>query len=243
MIHPDKNVPIKRLFEWGKEFSIVSLFGKEKLSVYMRLVGDADIGASRTFALRKSGELRKKLRTEDTDERVAFITSVYEVESLDELIDLITNLKIREFAQDAYKEVKVPFPKEPRSDADLELQEKYQEALDAYDELRNSRINEYIFNRISELRSSLVNQTEDYLRKMYEKLMIHTLCEEEMIKKFREHCVYLGSYLDPEYTQRVFDKFEEFENLNKEVKEQFLASYSMLEIDMDGLKKSLEAMP
>jgi hypothetical protein len=244
VISPEKSdVSIDKLFQWGREFTIVGLYGKEQLPVSIRLVGDAELNRSRVFAIRKSAELRKKLRTEDTDERVAFIASVYDIDSKDELIELLTTLKIREFAQDAYREVKVPFPKEPRSDAKLEEFEKFQAEVDNFDEKRNKLINEYIFSRVDDYHKSLVKESIDYLRKEYERVMINNLCEQEMVKRFKEHCVYAGCYKDSEFKIRLFDSFDEFDNLNSQVKEQFISSYEMLEIDMDTLKKSLEATP
>lgn len=243
MISPEKaEVDISALFRWSKQFTIVGLYGKERADVYLRLVGDADVNRSRVFAIRKSAELRRKLKTEDTDERVAFIASVYDIETQEELIELIASLKIREFAQDAYKEVKVPFPKEPKSDADLEEFEKFQAAVDKFDETRNTLINEYILRRVGELQETLKQQTLEYLRKEYERSMTSNLCEQEMVKRFREHCIYSGSYSDAEFKNRVFKSFDDFDNLTSEVKDQFISNYTMLEIDMDQLKKSLEAM-
>lgn len=244
MIHPERNdVKIEKLFAWGKQFTIYGLYNKEQLDVHIRLVGDSDLNKSRTFAIRKSADMRKKLKTEDTDERVAFISSVYEIESKEDLIELITSLKIKDFAQDAYKEVKVDFPKEPKSDAKLEEIEKHQTLVDAFDEVRSTKINEYIFGKISEYRTQLEPKTIEQLKLDYEKLSINSICEQEMYKSFREHCVYSSCYRDEEYKIKLFESYDEFANLPSEVKEQFLDNYAMLEIDMDTLKKSLEAMP
>ena len=67
------DINISTLFNWGKKFSLVDKNNTEIYEVYIRLVGDAEYGRSRVYALRKSSELRKKLNNLESDERIAFI--------------------------------------------------------------------------------------------------------------------------------------------------------------------------
>jgi hypothetical protein len=112
------DVDLSKLFHWGKQFEITDRFGKKVMDVYLRLVGDAELNRARIFAIRKSSELRKKLKEENSEERLVFIPDLDE--NKQDLIDRISVLKIKEFTQAASKEVSIPLPKEPKSDAPLE---------------------------------------------------------------------------------------------------------------------------
>ena len=124
------DVDISQLFMWGKEFEIEGNAGK-KAKVFIRLIGDADLNRARVHALRSSADLRNKLKTKGSDERLAFLPEVGSVER-DVLIESISIMNIRDFSQEAVKEVDIPYPIEPDSDAKLEKMEKYQAQVDAY---------------------------------------------------------------------------------------------------------------
>jgi hypothetical protein len=101
-ISPEKNnVEIEKLFKWSSDFKINDKYGNFIVDVFMRLVGDAEINKARVFAIRKSAELRKLLRDDESDERIAFISTVYEMDEKEELADLISMLKLREFSDSA----------------------------------------------------------------------------------------------------------------------------------------------
>jgi hypothetical protein len=240
-ISPERNdVDISKLFNWGKKFEIFDRFGHKITDAYIRLIGDAEINRSRVFAIRKSSELRKSLKTEGTDERVAFISSVYEIEE-QELIDVVVNLSIRRFAQEAAKEIKVPFPKEPRSDAALEKFEAYQAELDGYEEKRNAELTRVTLEKAEAYKITLQSTPITEIKKTYEKLMIDTLCEQEMMKVYRQCCGFYGTFVDEEYKIRMFTEYDDFDNLPTEVKTQYLDNYDSLEINVDFLKKLQEA--
>lgn len=243
MITPEKNdVNISKLFQWGKEFPITDEYGNELLHCHIRLVGDAELNRARVFALRKSAELRKKLKTEGTDERVGFIA---DQDTLDKenIIQFLLILKTKEVSVDIIKDTKVPFPKEPDSDASLEEQEKYQLAVDEYPEKRREIIQAEIEKHIAKEKESLDHMDMDSLYKMYVNYTINDLCEMEMYKYFKQMCVYFGTYKDPEFKEHLFSTYEEFENLQTFLKDQFIDNYSDLEMNMDGLKKLLGATP
>jgi thiaminase len=243
-ISPEKNnVEIEKLFKWSSDFKINDKYGNFIVDVFMRLVGDAEINKARVFAIRKSAELRKLLRDDESDERIAFISTVYEMDEKEELADLISMLKLREFSDSATREVTVPFPKEPKSDAPLEDIEKYQAEVDDYEGKRMEKINEYLIAKVDNFRNSIKDRTVEQLQKDYEKLMISQLCEKEMVTKFKEYCVYCSVYRDSEFKEKFFTTFEEFDNLPTEIKRQYIENYDSLELNVDELKKSLEAMP
>lgn len=235
------DVDISRLFHWGKEFEIIDRFGKKIMDVYLRLVGDAELNRSRVFAIRKSSELRKKLKNKDSEERLVYIQDISD--DKDRLIDMITVLRIRDFTQEANKEIMLSLPKEPKSDSPLEEIEKYQQEVDTYSEKRMEQVQEYVQNKLKELGEGLKKESLEWLTNEYERILINELCEQEMIRKFRESCAYLGAFRDENYKFRLFESFDDFDNLPTEVKEQFLNHYSGLEINIDELKKSLEVTP
>lgn len=236
----EKNdVDIDRLFYWGSNFPIVDKAGNEVVTIYMRLIGDAELNISRTKAIRASAELREKLKTKGTDERFAFIPN-YDDVTKEQFIEIISTLESRKFAQDAVREVQVPYPLEPKSDDPLEMQEEYQKLVDQFDDLRQSEITKFIMEKIDKRKAQLEKESIETLQKEYEKAVINELCEQEMIKKFREYCVFYACYDKDDISKRFFKSFEQYTNLPTEIKDQLSDYYQSLEIPIDTLKKSLE---
>lgn len=241
-MHPEKNdVDVARMFNWGKEFTIEDSYGNPITNVFIRLAGDAEINRARVYAIRKSAELRRALTKENTDERIAFIDAVNEFVDKDELIELISMAFIREYSQDATKEVTIAHPKEPKSDASLEEQEKYQAEVDQYETKRFQAVQEYVINKLGILKQSLQKESIEYLRKEYEKVTIKQLCEQEMISRYKDYCVFVSVYVDSDFKIRMFRDINEFENLPTEIKDQYSVNYSSLEINIEELKKLLGA--
>ena len=241
MFVENNDVAIDTLFHWFDKYVINDKYGNPVTTVYMRLVGDAELNRARVQAIRASKELRNKLKTNDSDERVVFIPDLEDITS-EQLIESILILKVKEFTQASMKEVNIPIPQEPSSEADLEKQEKHQEEIDAYETTRIDKIRELTTKKIENYRVVISTNSLESLCKEYEKLIINDLCESEMIKKFREWCVFFGSYKDEKHTEAFFSTFDELDNLPTEVKEQFLDNYQALEINIDFLKRSLEVM-
>lgn len=233
------DVDISKLFHWGDKFELSDKYGNPVLTVHMRLVGDAELNRSRVFAIRKSAELRKKLKDINSEEYMAFIQDVED----DGLIDLILMFKVREFTQQASRMIKPKLPKEPKSDADLEDLERYQEEVDTYADRRFKEIAEEVERMSNDARKLLEKESVEWLRKEYKRLLINEFCEQEMVQRFKESCAFYGTFKDADYKVRLFESFEQFDNLPSEIKTQLLDNYSMLEINIDSLKKSLEATP
>jgi hypothetical protein len=55
--------------------------------------------------------------------------------------------------------------------------------------------------------------------------------------------LYLGCYKDDGYKERFFSSFEEYDNLDTQVKADFRAAYEKLDMRADELKKLREATP
>ncbi len=236
----DKNdVSLAKLFNWGRKFEITDKYGNPATDVYIRLVGDAELNQARVKAIRASRELREKLKDQNSDERMVFMPDFDEM--TDEAIaELITLQKVREFVQEANREVDLPLPIEPHTDAPLERQEEYQKLVDEYPQKRQETLNAYVIGRANELTAQLKNENRTYLVKECERQIISARCEEEMIKKFSEYCAFFGTYKDEEFKIRYFEDIDEFENLPTEIQQQFISGYQSLDINVTELKKSLE---
>jgi hypothetical protein len=230
------DVIIDKLFNWGKEFSIKDNKGNEVGKVYVRLVGDAEINRSRVFALRRSAELRRSLNNLESDESLAFIPEKGVVEK-DNLVELTIVYTMRDLAREANQAIDLPYPTEPTSDAPLEDQEKYQALVDNYPKKRDELYRKQLDKFIERERTRLKKLDLDGVYSEFRLKVINDLCENEMIKKFNEFNAYLGSYSDSEFKHKLFKSHEDFERLPTELKNQFLAFYSELDIDTEELKK------
>ncbi len=236
-ITPERNdVDISKLFQWGKQVIIKDKQGNDFFTCYLRLVGDAELNRARIFALRKSAELRRKLKEKDTEERLAFVADFESVDK-ERLIQLIIYLSSREISMRAVENIDIPFPKEPPDDATLEEQEKYQKEIDDWPRIREDKIKAFIEAEMKKMESSLQEKSKEDIYKVYEDSAIADLCENEMANKFRQMCVFLGLYRDEKFKERMFNDFDTFDNLFPEFKQQFLEEYIRLELSTDELKK------
>lgn len=232
----EKNdVNIERLFAWSKEHTIITPEGKE-VKVYIRLLGDADLNKARVMALRRSSELRKALKDPDSDERVAYIPYQEEL-SKDILVSSIVALTMRESTQQIIRELSMKVPKEPASDATTEELEKYQKEVDEYPEKREKAIRERLDKLLAKRREEYEELEEDNLYSIYLGVLIKELCEQELLKRFKEYCVFFGTYSDRKLTKRFFNDFSSFDNIPSNIKDDLTDTYSLLEIESEELKK------
>jgi len=235
MIIEKNDVSLAKLFNWGDKFSITDKYGNFITDVYIRLVGDAELNQARVKAIRASREMREKLKTEGTDERMVFMPDFDLMEDKEIVLQ-----RIREFVQEANKAVDLPLPAEPNSEASLEKQEQYQKDVDEYPTKRQEVVNAYIMGRAREATETLGRENRAYLIKECEKQVIMARCEEEMVKKFSEWCSYFGTFADEGFKTRYFREFEDFLTIPAEVQSQFVSAYQSLDINVVELKKSLE---
>ncbi|MCX8029944.1 MAG: hypothetical protein N2712_08130, partial [Brevinematales bacterium] len=155
--------------------------------------------------------MRKKLSDKNSDEYLAFIgdKSLFDREKL---ISLIILRKSVDVSREAIREVSIPFPAEPDEEATLEEQEKYQAAVDNYAKELNEKVSEYVRSKLDEEKRKLESLPDDELFKIYEEAQINGICEEEMVKTYRQYCAYFGTYKDKKFTKRMFSSYEEFDN-------------------------------
>lgn len=237
----EKNdVDINKLFHWGKKFEIVNEDGTVALETYIRLLGDSDVNRAKVYALRRSSEIRRKLREEGSDERLAFLYDPDNMEK-ERLIALISGLSLRQITQDVIRNTKIKYPKQPKSDATLEEQEKYQKAVDDFEPKREKEIKKAIEKEVEAIREELETLPRSELLKRYENSMIDELCEQEALLAFKEMSAYLGSFADEDYKELLFEDFAQFQNLPTEIKKQFIDNHQALEMTHDELKKLRQA--
>ncbi len=232
----DRNdVDIFRLFYYADEFTISGKNGKT-LKVYIRLVGDSELNQARVFALRESRKMRDKLKNPDSDEALAFLPNLDDF-SKEEIIQLILSAKSGEILRQANRDVKITLPTEINSDASLEEQEEYQKEVDNFDEVYNNRLTERISQLIVNEEEKLKELSIDKLKQICLDSIINQIAESVMMDKFRQMCVYFGTYKDKNYTNRLFKSFEEFDKIPPEIKSQLIACYNKLDIGDIELKK------
>jgi hypothetical protein len=234
----EKNdVDLSKLFNYGDKFSITDRSGKEVVVAYIRLVGDAELNKARTFALRCSAEFRNKLKDVTSEENKAYMLGDYSDIKDNELVDMIASYSYQRLAKEALKEATVSVPKEPVSDAPLEEQEKYQKEVDNYPIKKMNAVKEKVEELLEELKKVLKKMKREELIKEYETVYINSICEQEMLNKFREMCAYFGCYKDKHYKNKMFSSYETFSNVLPEIKKQIIENYSSVEITSDELKK------
>jgi len=226
---------LSKLFRWHKKVDITE--GDNVLAtVYVRLVSDADFQEAKSVALRRSKELRIKLRDPNSEEHKS---NFLDIDSLtrDELIMGISFGELPDYRDEALLQVPEKSPPELPDNPTLEQQEDYETKLE---EIRNERakfISDFIEKRAEERRAEL-DKIEDInkIREMYTRSVINMKCVEEFTRVFREYQVYKGTFNDAKFIQPAFDSYEEFEECAPQLKNQLLKAYVNLELTGEELK-------
>lgn len=231
------DVDISKIFDWGRVFEVIDPKDDSVVTlVYMKLLGDADLSRARVHALRKSAQMRRKLLDKDSDERLAWIRTIEEVENQD-LMNLIVLFSQREISASVRNTIKLPTPKPPKSDASLEKMEKFQKEVDEYPAKRQKLLSEAIQKEIKKLQDSLSEKSKEDLYKEYVRLLIDEFCEREALGAFEDMQVFLGCFTDDTYKIRFFTEFDEFDNLEPNAKQLFKDAYRQIDIETSELKK------
>ncbi len=231
------DVDISKIFDWGRVFEIIDPKDESVVTlVYMKLLGDADLSRARVHALRKSAQMRRKLLDKDSDERLAWIRTIEEVEVQD-LLNLITLFSQRELSANVRNTIKLPTPKPPKSDAPLEKMEKFQKEVDEYPAKRQKLLADALHKEITKLQETLKDKPKEELYKEYVRLLIDEFCEREALGAFEDMQVFLGCYTDDTYKTKFFKDFDEFDNLEPNAKQMFKDAYRQIDIETSELKK------
>ncbi len=237
----DKNdVDISQLFKWNKKVEMADIISGNKISFYMRLLGDSDLNIARAHAYRKSAELRRKLKTPDSDQRVLMLAEFSDISDPDVLIPTIEILRTSDIYQRVMKNIDFPEPREPSKD-DLEAWEKYQTAIDEYPKKFRDKVEKEAERIRKADMEELRKRTPEELYKIYENEVINKLCQEEMNNSFYDMSIYLSTFKDEKFKNRAFKSFEDYDNIHPHFKEELKKEYQNLEMGIDLLKKLPEA--
>jgi len=235
-LSPEKNdIDISSLFYYRKPVVIIDK-DAEPATFYMRLVGDAELQRARVKALRDSRKLRDALKNPESDEHLAYIPDVEDLDSK-QLVEVILLSILKEISADVIKETKIPFPEELSSDSSLEEQEEYQRLVDEYPKKRELIVREEIVHRAAKAKKELLKKSIETLQKDYLINLRNEMCEVELTRSFYDHIVFFSLYKDSDYKIPLLENFKEFKNFPAEIKDQLLKEYRGLELGMDELKK------
>jgi len=234
---PERNdVDISALFKWNKKVDVKDMLTGMETHVYMRLLGDADLGKARAYAYRKAGEYRKALRTADSDERVSLLAELNEFQDKEVIIKAVILLKMGDYYNAAIKNVDFREPQEPDSD-EQEDWEKYQKAVDEYPKLFKEKITQIVEVMRERDEKDYAERSIESVYKIYESEVINRLAQEKMTDSFYDMCLYLATFSDEKFKHRAFKSFDDYENVHPTLKSILKENYQSLEIGTDFLKK------
>lgn len=207
-----------------------------EVKIYQRIIGDAEIAAAKEAALRSSALKRTQLRSPTNLDRLLLIPE-FDKLSTDDLVSLIILNELADIRAQASRELRFPYPEEPKGDASLEKQEKYQEEVDTYFERREEVLKDKIEELVRLRDTELKSMGRPALENLYEEVAINSACREEMLVIFNSMIAYLATFDDAEFTSRSFSSFSTFQNANTDIKRQLIEAYLQLEISGEKLKK------
>ena len=235
-ISPEVNdVDISKLFEWRAEV-IINDINDNPTKLYMRLVGDAELNMARVAGLRASAELRRKFKDTNSDEYIAYIPDLEDIEKRN-LIEFLVMLRMAAYREDASDKVRIPFPKEPKADDSLEKKENYQLRLDNYPTERENKVKIELDKIVKKEKAAMNRKSKEVMMEEYKKTLIDQMCESKMNSVFIGHSIFFGTYKDSEFKNKLFNSFKQFENLPIFAKEQFVEKYIDLQLGISDLKK------
>jgi len=226
---------LSKLFRWNRKVDITE--GNNVLAtVYVRLVGDTDFQEAKSVALRRSKELRIKLRDPDSEEHKSNFLDITSL-TRDELVMGISFGELPDYRDEALLQVPEKHLPELPDAPTLEQQEEYEAKEKEIWNERAKFISDFIEKKAEERRKELDKVEDiDKLREMYTHSVINMKCTEEFTKIFREYQVYKGTFNDAKFTQLAFDSYEEFEECAPQLKNQLLRAYVDLELTGEDLK-------
>lgn len=226
---------LSKLFRWNRKVDIKD--GDKVLdTVYLRLVGDGDYQEARNMSLKRSRDLRIRLRNPESQDYKA---NFGDIDSLtkEEIVMGITIGEITNYRDEAL--MNVPEKEAPvlPDNASLEQQEEQETIVKKLRDERVQAIADYIEKKSDEKKAELT-KVEDVaeLKKLYIHSVINVRCEEEFSKVFREYQVYKGTYKDEALTELAFDSFDDFSNSAPQLKTLLMGSYINLELTGEELK-------
>ena len=216
----EKNdVDLSKLFLWNREVEIKDDLDVVIKRVWMRLIGDADLNRARVASLRESSKIREALKNKNSDEHMAYVTPIKFTES-ENIIAGIKLLTISDYSDEARNSVISRFPVEPKSDASLEEQEKYQKSVDNFPETWGKEIEKEIRKIDKREIVRFAAMSEEDLKKEYITKLINYICASIMNSTFHSYSTYFGTYEDEKFRRRAFRSYDDYSNISPKLKEQ-----------------------
>lgn len=231
---------LNKLFSWSAYTDLKNPQGQIVMRVYQRLVGDMDIQKARMSALRYARELRLKLRNESSDDYIALIQPVEDLDR-DSLLTLLMVDSVDSVRQEIDRNYYFPEPKEPDEFAPTSEHEDYAEKWATWETDREKDYSTKLVAEMDKLKAQLDILSDDELKRRAKVLRVDALCEQELKTRFIEMCVVFGTYTDETFHKHLFDTYLDFASQTDFLKEQLLTGYAALEMSTIGLKESTKS--
>jgi hypothetical protein len=231
---------LNKLFSWSNSLDLKNASGEVVMKVYQRLIGDMDLQKARMSALRYSREFRLKLRNHDSDEYIALIQPVEDLER-DALITLLLVDSVDSVRQEIDRNYYFPEPKEPEEFASTEEHEEYTEKWNSWERDREKDYSTKLVQEMDALKAKLSELSTEELLTRAKTLRVDALCEQELKLRFLEMCVLFGTYIDPQFKKHLFDTYIDLGSQPDAVKSQLIDGYATLEMSTIRLKESIKS--
>ncbi len=229
-----KRVDLKSLFLWKKPLCIKDHKEEEVGVVYQRVVNDVDQEKARLTAIRKSREMRKLLKDENSDEYAAMSEGI-ESYTKEQRISVILLGKFPDLHRKAQEQARTSMPNPPSGDS-MEKTEEYEAAVDEFQEKYNKEVMSIVEKLTESEKSKLEGLTEEELRGVVFSTFIDQICQNTASVLMSEHLAFLATYEDENCKQRYFNDFSDFEELAPQVKDQLVKGYRELSIPPEQIK-------
>lgn len=231
---------IEALFRVGSKF-VLEIPGKGAVEIFMRVPSEEDINNARVYALRESSETRRKVFEgggEDLgiDLDMSILNDVQKL-SKEDIVNLIIQNNMDRLISEARKNIQVPFPKEPDSDAGLEEWEQYQKQVDEWPDKFKEALKRELDAIIERERNALSKKDKDALVEMIRNSIINKFIEVVNLNRFLDYLLYRIVFKSEDMKERVFSGPEQVRDLPIIIRNQLKDFYELLVLDTGTLKK------
>lgn len=229
------DVDISRLFSYTSEAVLETPDG-QKITFYLKVLGDADNNISKTKALRASKKFRDQLNDLEWEDRELYIP-VMRGKNKSDILEIVLGLEMSAITMMAMNEIQVAYPQELSGDATLEDQEKYQEEVDSYSSRFEDALTKEVDKQIKQKRIAINKITKDDIILKYETALINQTVQRIYENAYFDQALHFATYTDKEFSVLAFKTAEDFENAPTYLKEALIHEYGKIEIGGSELKK------
>lgn len=223
------------LFKWHTKVDIKDRDGSVATTMYVRLVGDVDYNQAQQNGLVASRKLRKLLRNTTSADYQALFLDIDERKKTD-LVFGILLAEISNFRDAAVTELGDDIFDTKLPDDTLEDREKQQEAEENFVQEKTDKLRAKMEEKSLERKVELEKLAIGELRTIFVEASTNYRCLEEFGVVFKDYCIFVGTYVDSNFKNKVFSDFSEFRNASPNLKRQLTDAYLKLEISGEQLK-------